>query len=43
VGHINDLLNAVFGEPVDLHLQAEIMVESTRAGAVPSEVPRPNL
>ncbi len=43
VGHINDLLNAVFGEPVDLHMQAETVVESTRNGAVPSDVPQPNL
>jgi uncharacterized hydrophobic protein (TIGR00271 family) len=43
VGHMNNLLNAVFGEPVDLHMQAEMMVESTRNGAVSSEVLHPNL
>ena len=34
VGHLNDLLNGVFGEPVDLHLRSEIAVETTRDGAV---------
>jgi len=40
VGHMNDLLNNVFGEPVDLHLRSEIAVETTRGGAVAAtEVP----
>lgn len=34
IGHMNDLLNGVFGEPVDLHLRSEIAVERTRADAV---------
>jgi len=34
VGHMNDLLNGVFGEPIDLHLRSEITVETTRDGAV---------
>jgi uncharacterized hydrophobic protein (TIGR00271 family) len=34
VGRMNDLLDAVFGEPVDLHLRSEITVEMTRSGAV---------
>jgi uncharacterized hydrophobic protein (TIGR00271 family) len=34
VGHMNDLLNGVFGEPVDLHLRSEIAVETTRNGDV---------
>ena len=43
VGRINDLLNAVFGEPVDLHLRAEITVETTRSGVAPAaEAHRPN-
>ena len=43
VGHINDLLNAVFGEPVDLHMRSEIAVETTRDGAGPAaEAHRPN-
>ena len=36
VGHINDSLNAVFGEPVDLHMRSEMFVETTRDGAVPA-------
>jgi uncharacterized hydrophobic protein (TIGR00271 family) len=32
VGHMNDLLNGVFGEPVDLHLRFEIAVDATRYG-----------
>jgi uncharacterized hydrophobic protein (TIGR00271 family) len=35
VGRMNDLLDAVFGEPVDLHLSTEITVEMTRSGAAP--------
>ncbi len=34
VAHMNDLLNAVFGEPVDLHIRSELTVETTRNGAV---------
>ncbi len=34
VGHMNDLLNGLFGEPVDLHLRSEIAVETTRDGPV---------
>ena len=34
VGHMNDLLNGVFGEPVDLRLRSEIAVETTRDGPV---------
>jgi uncharacterized hydrophobic protein (TIGR00271 family) len=33
-GQMNDLLNRMFGEPVDLHLRSEIAVETTRDGAV---------
>ena len=33
VGRMNDLLDAVFGEPIDLHLRTEITVEMTRGGA----------
>jgi uncharacterized hydrophobic protein (TIGR00271 family) len=43
VGHMNDLLNGVFGEPVDLHLRSEIAVDTTRDGAVASNEIRPNL
>jgi uncharacterized hydrophobic protein (TIGR00271 family) len=41
VAHMNDSLNAVFGEPVDLHLRAEIAVETTRNGAATVEAPSP--
>jgi uncharacterized hydrophobic protein (TIGR00271 family) len=34
VAKINDLLNPVFGEPVDLHVSSEIVAEATRDGAV---------
>ena len=33
VGRMNDLLDAAFGEPVDLHLRTEMTVEMTRSGA----------
>jgi uncharacterized hydrophobic protein (TIGR00271 family) len=33
-GQMNDLLNGIFGEPIDLHLRSEIAVETTRDGAV---------
>jgi uncharacterized hydrophobic protein (TIGR00271 family) len=42
VGQMNDLLNGVFGEPVDLHLRSEIAVETTRDGAVAAAEVRPN-
>jgi uncharacterized hydrophobic protein (TIGR00271 family) len=42
VGHMNDLLNGVFGEPVDLHLRSEIAMETTREGAVAATEIRPN-
>ena len=43
VGHINDLLDAVFGEPVDLHMRSEIAVDTTRDGVAPAaEAHRPN-
>src|SRR3984885_10922888 len=42
VGHMNDLLNGVFGEPVDLHLRSEIAVETTRNGAVAAIEVQPN-
>jgi hypothetical protein len=42
VGHMNDLLNGVFGEPVDLHLRSEIAVDTTRDGAVAAAEIRPN-
>jgi uncharacterized membrane protein len=42
VGQMNDLLNGVFGEPVDLHLRAEIAVETTRNGAVAATEVPPN-
>jgi uncharacterized hydrophobic protein (TIGR00271 family) len=35
VGHMNDMINAVFGEPVELHLRSEMAVETTRDGAHP--------
>jgi uncharacterized hydrophobic protein (TIGR00271 family) len=42
VGHINDSLNEVFGEPVDLHVRSEIAAETTRNGAVAAaELPSP--
>ena len=31
---MNDSLNGVFGEPVDLHIRSEIVVETTRTGVV---------
>ena len=34
VGHMNDLLNGVFGEPVDLRVRSETAVETTRDGSV---------
>ena len=39
---MNDLLNGVFGEPVDLHLRTEMAVEMTRDGAVAATEARPN-
>jgi uncharacterized hydrophobic protein (TIGR00271 family) len=33
VGHLNDLLNIAFGEPVNLHMRSEITLETTRDGA----------
>ena len=42
VGHMNDLLNGVFGEPVELHLRSEIAVETTRNGAVAAIEVQPN-
>jgi hypothetical protein len=41
VGHMNDSLNAVFGEPVDLHMRSEIAVETTRDRAAGAEVLQP--
>jgi uncharacterized hydrophobic protein (TIGR00271 family) len=34
VGHINDSLNSLFGEPVELHVRSEAAVAITRDGAV---------
>ena len=34
VGHMNDLLNGVFGEPVDLRVRSETAVETTRDGRI---------
>jgi uncharacterized hydrophobic protein (TIGR00271 family) len=42
VGHMNDLLDGVFGEPVVLRLRSEIAVETTRDGAVAATEVRPN-
>jgi uncharacterized hydrophobic protein (TIGR00271 family) len=42
VAHMNDLLDSLFGEPVDLHMHSEIAVETTRHGAAAAaEVRRP--
>ena len=37
VGHINDLLNSLFGEPVELRIRSEAFLETTRNGALPAD------
>jgi hypothetical protein len=34
VSHINDLLNTLYGEPVDLHMRSELAMDTTRHGEI---------